>query len=353
MTRPTLRRLRRLLPLLLLPGLALAAGLARRGDAAAPAGGSPTLDAVRHRGVLVCGVTTGVAGFSLPDSKGVWRGLDVDTCRAVAAAALGDADKVRYVATTTENRFTALQSGEVDMLARDTTWTLKREAAEGLEFAGINYYDGTGFLVKKSLGVTSAKQLDGATVCVEPGTSTELALADYFRRNHMRFKPVEIADYGTIQQAFLAGRCDAYSTDSSGLASFRYRQGAKASDFVLLPELISREPLGPVVRKGDDRWFDLVRWSLFAMLTAEEDGVTSQNVDSFANTTNPEIRRLLGMEGDLGKALGVDNKWAYDIIKQVGNFQEVWDRDIAPLGVPRGINNLWSKGGLHYPPPML
>ena len=315
--------------------------------------GSPTMDAIRHRGTLKCGTDVDQAGFGAPDSKGVYRGLDADTCRAVAAALLGDANKVQFVPLTTENRFTALQSGEVDMLARETTWTLKREADLGLEFTGITYYDGTGFLVKKSAGVTDAKQLDGATVCVQPGTSTELADADFFRANHMKFTPVEIENLDEIQHAFMSGRCDAFSNDSSALAAFRYEQGAHAKELVLLPNLISKEPLGPAVRKGDDKWFDLVRWTLFAMLTAEENGVTSKNIDSFANTTNPDIRRLLGQEGNLGKALGVDNKWAYNVIKQVGNFGEVWDRDITPLGVPRGINNLWTKGGLQYAPPML
>ncbi len=321
---------------------------------AAPAtgSGSATLDAVRTRGQLVCGIDGATAGFSLPDSKGVMQGIDVDGCRAIAAAALGDSSKVKFVPLTTQTRFTALQSGEVDVLVRETTWTLGREANLGLLFAGINFYDGTGFLVKTSAGVKSAKELGGATVCVQPGTSTELADADFFRQNNMKFTPVEIDNMPSIQQAFLSGRCDAFSNDSSALAGFRSTQGAKASDFTLLPELISKEPLGPLVRKGDDKWFDLVRWTFFAMTTAEEDGVTSKNVDGFASTTNPDIRRLLGMEGDLGKALGVDNKWAYNVVKQVGNYAEVWDRDIAPLGIPRGENNLWNKGGLMYPPPI-
>jgi general L-amino acid transport system substrate-binding protein len=216
----------------------------------------------------------------------------------------------------------------------------------------VNYYDGTGFLVKGTSGVKSAKEMDGATICVQPGTSTELAISDYFRLNNLKFSPILIQDLSEIQGAFLSGRCDAYSTDASALATFRFSQGPKAQDLVLLPEIISKEPLGVMVRKGDDKWFDLVRWTFIAMITAEEKGITSQNVDTFANATDPDIRRLLGLEGDMGKALGLDNKWAYNVIKQVGNFGEVWDRNITPMGVKRGINNLWTKGGLQYAPPI-
>jgi general L-amino acid transport system substrate-binding protein len=322
------------------------------GPAHAQSTGSATLDAVRKRGMVLCGIAGDVAGFSLPDSQGRMRGIDADGCRAVAASALGDAEKVKFVPTTTQNRFTALQSGEIDLLIRETTWTLGREGNLGLLFAGINWYDGTGFLVKKSSGVKSAKDLDGATVCVQPGTSTELAIADYFRQNKLKFSPILIQDLSEIQNAFLSGRCDTYSTDSSALATFRFTQGAHADDFVLLPEIISKEPLGAMVRKGDDKWYDLVRWSQFAMVSAEELGVTSKNVDDMLKSDLPDIRRLLGVEGDLGKALGVDNKWAYNIIKQVGNFGEMWDRDVTPLGVPRGINALWTKGGLQYSPPI-
>ena len=321
-------------------------------SAHAQSSGSATLDAIKARGLLVCGVSTGVAGFSLADSQGVIKGIDADGCRTVAAAVLGDASKVRFVPTTTINRFTALQSGEIDVLIRETTWTLGREASLGLEFAGVNYYDGTGFLVKTAANVKSVKELDGATVCVQPGTSTELAINDYFRNNNIKFTPVEIQDQNEIQAAFLSGRCDAYSTDSSALAGFRFQQGAKATDLTLLPQIISKEPLGPMVRKGDDKWFDVVKWTQYATLTAEEDGVTSKNVDTFMTSTNPEIRRLLGIEGDMGKALGIDNKWAYNAIKQVGNFGEIWDRNITVMGVPRGINNLWNKGGLQYAPPI-
>jgi general L-amino acid transport system substrate-binding protein len=320
--------------------------------ASAQGSGSATLDAVKARGQMLCGMAGTVPGFSLPDSQGVMKGLDADSCRAVGAATLGDAAKTKFVVTTTQNRFTALQSGEVDMLSRSTTWTLGREGNLGLLFAWVNYYDGTGFLVKTASGVKSAKELDGATVCVQPGTSTELAINDYFRVSKMKFTPILIADLAEIQNAFLSGRCDAYSTDASSLATFRFSQGPKAGELVLLPDIISKEPLGVMVRKGDDKWFDIVRWTFIAMLAAEEKGITQANVDTFMNSTDPETRRLLGLEGDMGKALGLDNKWAYNVIKAVGNFGEVWDRNITPMGVPRGINNLWTKGGLQYPPPI-
>lgn len=314
--------------------------------------GSATLDAAKARGQVLCGMSGLVPGFSLPDSQGVMRGLDADSCRAVTAAALGDAAKVKFVPTTTQNRFTALQSGEVDVLSRSTTWTLTREGGLGLEFAWVNYYDGTGFLVKTASGVKSAKELDGATICVQPGTSTELAISDYFRLHNMKFTPILIADLPGIQEAFLSGRCDAYSTDASQLATFRFSQGPKAADLLLLPDIISKEPLGVMVRKGDDKWFDLVRWTFAAMITAEEKGITSENIDTFMDSKDPDIRRLLGLEGDMGKQLGLDPKWAYNVIKQVGNFGEVWDRNITPMGVPRGINNIWTKGGLQYAPPI-
>jgi len=331
-------------------GVVMAMGWAA--PAAAQGSGSVTLDKARERGQVLCGTSGQVPGFSLPDSQGVMKGLDADTCRAIAAAALGDANKVKYVPTTTQNRFTALQSGEVDMLARSTTWTLQREGNLGLMFAWVNYYDGTGFLVKKSAGVASAKQMDGATICVQPGTSTELAIADFYRVNKMKFTPILIQDLSEIQGAFLSGRCDAYSTDASALATFRFSQGPKAADLVLLPDIISKEPLGVMVRKGDDKWFDVARWTFIAMITAEEKGITSANIDSHMTSTDPDTRRLLGLEGELGKALGLDAKWAYNVIKQVGNFGEMWDRSITPMGVPRGINSLWTNGGLQYAPPM-
>ena len=334
----------------ILAALLLTAGFATA--AHAQGSGSPTLDAVKARGQLICGTSADTAGFSLPDSKGVMQGIDADGCRAIAAAVFGDASKVKFAPLTTQNRFTALQSGEVDILVRETTWTLGREASLGFKFAPTYFYDGTGFLVKKAAGVKTVKELDGATICVQPGTSTELAIADYFRANNLKFAPVEIEQLQQIQQAFLSGRCDAYSTDSSALAGFRYTQGDHANDFVLLSEIISKEPLAPAVRKGDDKWLDIVEWVQYAQMTAEEDGVSSKNVDTFATSTNPDIRRLLGMDGELGKALGLDNKWAYNVVKLVGNTAEVWDRNITPLGVPRGINALWNKGGLLYAPPM-
>jgi general L-amino acid transport system substrate-binding protein len=330
--------------------LSLGAGLVR--PAAAEGSGSATLDAVKGRGQVLCGTAGTVPGFSLPDSQGVMKGLDADTCRAVTVAALGEVSTVKFVPTTTQNRFTALQSGEVDMLSRSTTWTLGREGNLGLEFAWVNYYDGTGFLVKKSAGVKAATELDGATICVQPGTSTELAINDFYRLNKMKFTPILIAGQNEIEGAFISGRCDAYSTDASALATFRFSQGPKADDLTLLPDIISKEPLGVMVRKGDDKWFDLVRWTFIAMISAEEKGISSKNIDTFMTSTDPDIRRLLGLEGDMGKALGLDNKWAYNVVKQVGNFGEMWDRSITPMGVPRGINNIWSKGGLQYAPPI-
>jgi general L-amino acid transport system substrate-binding protein len=332
-------------------GLALI-GIAFSAFAAVAQPAADTIAAVRARGQLSCGISINSVGFALPDARGNYAGLDVDACRAVAAAVLGDASKVRFVPTTTQVRFTALQSGEIDLLVRNTTWSLGREAQLGLAFASINFYDGQGFMVKQSLGVTSAKQLDGATVCVQPGTTTELNLADYFRTNKMRMTPVVIEQPEEIRQAFISGRCDAYTNDASSLASFRASQGKDGEQYVLLPEIISKEPLGAVVRKGDWRWFDVVRWSHFAMVTAEELGITSKNIDSFMASTNPDVQRLLGKSGDFGRAMGVDNDWAVRIIRQVGNFEESWERNITPMGVPRGINSLWTKGGLQYAPPI-
>ncbi len=312
---------------------------------------SPTLDAIRARGALNCSIAPSAPGFSSVDSQGNWRGLDVDYCRAVAAVIFGDPSKVRFVPSTTVQRFPMLQSGEADLLVRNTTWTLAREASLGLLFAGINFYDGQGFMVKKASGVTSARQLNGATVCVQPGTTTELNLADYFRANNMRMTPVVIENVEEIRAAFNGGRCDAYTNDASSLAGFRSSQ-SNPEEYLLLPEIISKEPLGPVIRKGDARFFDIVRWTHFALLTAEELGITQANVDSFANSTVPDVQRFMGKSGDLGKMLGLDNDWAVKLIKGVGNFSEMWERNITPLGVPRGINNLWTKGGLQYAPPI-
>ncbi|MBB5688770.1 amino acid ABC transporter substrate-binding protein [Roseomonas alkaliterrae] len=336
-----------------LAGLAVAGALAWAGQAQAQQAPADTVAAIRARGQLICGVSVNAPGFALPDSRGEFRGLDVDTCRAVAAAILGDATRVRFVPNTAVQRFPMLQSGEVDMLARNTTWTLARESQLGLAFAGINFYDGQGFMVRRSSGVTSARQLDGATVCVQPGTTTELNLADYFRTNRMRFTPVVIESVEEIRAAFVAGRCDAYTNDISSLASFRATRTNDAAEFVLLPEVISKEPLGPVVRKGDWRFFDIVRWSLFAQIAAEELGVTSANVEEMARTsTNPDVQRLLGRTAELGRSMGVDNDWALRIIRQVGNYGEMYERNITPIGIPRGVNNLWTNGGLHYAPPI-
>ncbi|PZW40016.1 amino acid ABC transporter substrate-binding protein (PAAT family) [Humitalea rosea] len=310
------------------------------------------MGAIRGRGMLICGVSPSTAGFALPDSQGVWRGLDVDICRAIASALLGDASRVRNVPTSVQQRFTALQSGEVDVLARNTTWTLGREASLGLAFAGISFYDGTGFMVKAASGVTSSRGLDGATVCVSPGSTTELGVADYFRQTGMRFSPLLIEDIEAMRGAFIAGRCDAYATDVSSLAAFRYAQGANGTAWRILPEVISKEPLGPAIRKGDWKFFDLVRWTLYALLTAEELGVTSQNIDQMMDSTVPEVQRLLGRTGGLGTALGVDDAWAARMIRQVGNYAEMWERNIVPIGIERGPNRLWSQGGLHYAPPM-
>ena len=316
------------------------------------AGAQSTLDAVRARGFVQCGVNTGLAGFSQPDSKGVWRGIDVDVCRAIAAAVFGDAGKVRYTPATTQQRFTALQSGEVDVLSRNTTWTLSRDTSLGLNFAGINFYDGQGFMVPKKLNVKSAKELNGATVCVLPGTTTELNLADYFRANRMTFKPVVIEKLEELQNAYFSGRCDVFTTDVSGLVSTRGSRAPNPADHVILPEVISKEPLGPLVRHGDDRWFDVVKWSLFAMIEAEEMGLTSKNIDQALSSKDPSVQRFVGASGDLGRMLGLDNRWAFNIVKQVGNYGESFDANLKPLGFERGLNALWKNGGLMYAPPI-
>jgi general L-amino acid transport system substrate-binding protein len=311
-----------------------------------------TLDAVKARGFVQCGANTGLAGFSQPDAQGVWRGLDVDMCRAIAAAMFGDATKVRYTPLTAAQRFTALQSGEVDVLARNTTWTLTRDTSLGLEFVGVNFFDGQGFMVRRSANLKSAKELDGATVCVQTGTTTELNLADYFRANRLRLTPVVIEKIEEVTAAYLSGRCDAYTTDISGLASIRSTFGANQRDHVILPDVISKEPLGPAVRHGDNRWADVVKWALIAMLEGEELGLTAANIDSQLTSTNPSIQRFVGATGGLGEMLGLTNRWAYNIVKQVGNYAESYERNITPLGIERGVNNLWNKGGLMYPMPI-
>lgn len=310
-----------------------------------------TLAAVKARGQLACGVATAGVGLSIPDSKGVWRGVDADYCRAFAAAILGDPGKVRFVATTTQQRFTALQSGEVDVLARATTWTFTRDAAVGLVFAGVNLYDGQGFLVKNSLGVQSAKELDGATVCVLPGTTSEQNLQDWFRTNGITFTPVVIEDANTIHQTFESGRCDVLSNDMTDLTGYRSSLGSRQGDYKLLPETISKEPLGPLVRQGDWGWLSIIKWVHFALVDAEDLGVTAANLEQSRQSRNPEIRRLLGVEGEFGKTLGLDPGWAAHAIAAVGNYGEIWDRNQAPLGVQRGLNRLWRNGGLQYAPP--
>lgn len=333
----------------------LAAALCAFGLATQVSAQTPPVDtvgAIRARGALLCGVTPNTIGFASPDSRGVWRGLDADYCRAVAVTLFGDAEKVRFVPTTAQNRFTALQSGEVDLLVRATTWTLSREAQLGFLFAGVNYYDGNGFMVPRRLNLRSARELDGASVCLQPGSTTELNVADYFRSNNMRLNPVLFENLEELRSAFAAGRCDSYASDTSTLAAFRAGLGDRGAEFVLLPEIFSKEPLGPVVRKGDFRFFDIVRWTHFALLTAEELGISQANIDSFANSTNPDVLRFLGRTGDLGRMMGVENDFAVRIVRSVGNFGELWDRSVTPLGTPRGINNLWTRGGLMYAPPM-
>jgi general L-amino acid transport system substrate-binding protein len=311
-----------------------------------------TLATIRARGQLICSHAPSTVGFSLPDSQGVWRGIDVDYCRAIAAAVLGDGNRIRVVPSSTQQRFTMLQSGEIDVLIRSTTWTLAREASLGFVFAGINVYDGQGFMVHRDSGVTSARALDGATVCVQPGTTTELNMADFFRTHRLRYTPVVIESIEEIRNAFISRRCDAYTNDASSLASFAASQGANANRYLLLPEIISKEPLGPVVRKGDWRFFDAVRWTHFALVTAEEFGITQANVDSFLTSNNPDIQRFVGRTGDLGRMMGLENDWAVKVVRAVGNFGEVWERNMTPIGFPRGINNLWTNGGLQYAPPM-
>ncbi len=323
--------------------------------AAGPALAGPTFDAVKKKGFVQCGVNGGgLPGFASVDDKGNWSGLDIDVCKAVAAAVFGDANKVKYTPLTAKERFTALQSGEIDMLSRNTTWTLTRDTALGLDFVGVNYYDGQGFMVHKSLGVKSALELDGASVCVQTGTTTELNLADFFRANNMSYEPVVFETNDELIAAFQAGRCDVFTTDQSGLYSSRTKF-EHPDDFVVLPEVISKEPLGPVVRHGDNEWGDVVRWSFYAMVEAEEYGVTSKNVDELkATSTNPTIRRMLGVEGEFGKALGLPNDWAYQIIKQIGNYGESFERNLGentPLKIKRGLNDLWKRGGLQYSMP--
>ncbi len=318
------------------------------------ASAADTLAAVKERGFVQCGVTTGVPGYSNPDDKGNWKGMDVDVCRGIAAATLGDASKVKYIPLNAKERFTALQSGEIDVLSRVTTWTLTRDSSLGLNFAGVTYYDGQGFLINKNLGVKSALELDGASMCIQSGTTTELNAADYFRENKMQFEPVVFDTADQTVKGFEAGRCDVLTSDQSQLYALRIKL-SNPNSAMILPEIISKEPLGPVVRQGDDAWFNVVKWSLFAMINAEELGLTSKNIDGMKNSKNPNIARFVGAEGIKGTGLSLSDNWAYNIVKQVGNYGEAFDRNLgknSPLKIERGLNALWNKGGLQYAPPI-
>lgn len=341
---------------MMLRSLASAAfgGLLAVSLAAGSAAAAPTLDAIKQRGLLQCGVTSGVTGFSFPDDKGAWKGLDADYCRALAAAIFGDASKVKFVPLTSKDRFTALQSGDVDVLHRVTTWTMSRDTANGFNFAGINFFDGQGFLVAKKLGVKSATELGGASVCVQQGTTTELNVADYFRLQGQKYEPVAFATSNETIKAFDAGRCDVFSMDVSAIYSERLKL-SRPDDYVVLPEIISKEPFAAVVRQGDDQWYDIVKWVHFALLNAEELGITQANVADKTQSPNPEIKRLLGQEGKFGEAIGLGNDWVVQIVKAVGNYGEIYERNVGKdsvLNIPRGVNALWNKGGLHYAPPV-
>jgi len=320
-----------------------------------PARAGATVDAIKARGVVTCGVNTGVAGFSLPDAKGAWAGLDIDLCRGFAAALFGDATKTKYVPMTAQQRFTALQSGEIDVLARNTTITLVRDASLGLLQAGINFYDGQGFMVKKDLNVKSLKELNGATICAAQGTTHELNMADYFRANKLTYKPVVIENQDQMYEAYFAGRCDGMTQDSSALAAVLASKPQIAGAYMILPERISKEPLGPMVRQDDLQWFAIVKWTLAAMIQGEESGITQANADEMLKTEDPGIKRLLGVTEGNGKSLGLDEKWAYNILKQVGNYGESFERNVgkaSALKLERGINDLWTRGGLMYALPL-
>jgi len=330
--------------------LAVAAALAMIASAAS----AQTLNTVKQRGTLICGVGQGLPGFSSPDDKGNWTGLDVDLCRAIAAAIFNDATKVKFTPLSAKDRFTALQSGEIDVLSRNSTWTLSRDTSLGLNFTGVNYYDGQGFMVRKALKVNSALELNGASVCTQTGTTTELNLADYFRANKMKYEVIAFATADETVKAYDSGRCDVFTTDASGLFAERMRF-AQPNDHIVLPEIISKEPLGPSVRHGDDQWFDIVKWTHYAMVSAEELGVSKATVDEAMKSTNPDVKRLLGSEGNYGEQLGLTKDWAYRIIKLVGNYGEVFEKNVgqgSPLKIARGVNALWTKGGLQYAPPI-
>jgi general L-amino acid transport system substrate-binding protein len=330
----------------------LAASALLAGMAAAQ--GTSTLETVKARGELICGTNTALTGFAAPDANGVYQGFDVAVCQAIAAAVLGDPSKVKYVPTTGETRFTALASGEVDVLARNSTWTYSRDTDLKFDFVAVNYYDGQGFMVKKDLGVSSAKELDGATVCIQTGTTTELNLADFFKANNMTYTPVTIMDDAEGQRQYLAGACDTYTTDASGLAASRATM-ADAENHIILPEIISKEPLGPLVRHGDNNWGDVVRWTYYALVAAEEKGITKANMEEVAaSTQDPEVKRLLGLEGEIGAMMGLDKDWAKRAIAANGNYGEIFEANIGsatPIGLARGLNALWTQGGLQYAPP--
>jgi len=336
--------------------LAVAGLLAAATLAAAPAHAGRTLDDIRKRGQVVCGVNTGLAGFSAADSQGNWSGLDVDICRAIAAAVLGDGNRVRWVPLNAQQRFTALQSGEIDVLSRNSTWTLTRDASLGLHFTAVTYYDGQGFMVPVKSKIRSAKQLKGATVCVQSGTTTEKNLTDFSRANKLNIRPVVFEKLEAATGAYFAGRCQAYTTDASGLASTRNREARNPADHLILPELISKEPLAPVVRRGDDEWFAIVKWVIFGLIEAEEYGITQANVDQlFAESQDPVVQRILGKTEDTGKLLGLERNWMVNAIKATGNYGEIFERNVGPktpLNLPRGNNNLWNRGGLMYAPPV-
>jgi general L-amino acid transport system substrate-binding protein len=320
-----------------------------------PALAGPTLDKVKQAGTVTCGVPTGIAGYAQPDAQGVYSGFDVDICKALSSAIFGDPSKVKYVPLTAQQRFTALQSGEVDVLSNNTTWTLTRDTDLGLDFGPVVFYDGQGFLVPKKLGVKSAKELNSATVCVQPGTTTELNLADYFRSNKMEYKPVVIEKLDEATAAFFGGRCDVFTGDSSALAAIRVGRASNPDDYMILPERISKEPLAPVVRQGDEQWHDIVDWTVYALIQAEESGITQANVDDMLKSDDPGIKRMLGVTPGMGKALGLEENWAYNEIKKVGNYGEIFDRNIglsSPLKLERGYNNIWTKGGLLYAMPI-
>jgi len=335
----------------LVAALVLVAADARAQQPAPTAGQQSTLDAVRARGLVRCSASPGIAGFSQADAQGRWAGLDIDLCRAVAAAVLGDASKIQVVSTTAAQRFTALQSGEVDFLARNSSWNLTRDVSLGVHFLAVNFYDGQAFLVPRRLNLHSVRDLNGATICTAAGTTTEVSTAAYFRANNLSFTPVIIENVEGAIAAYLAGRCDAFTGDLSGLAGIRRTRAANPDEHVILPEVISKEPFGIAVRQGDGRWGDVVRWSFYAMLEAEELRLTAANIDEALNSPDPAVQRFVGNSGNLGQLLGLDRRWAHAIVKQVGNYSESFARNLAPLGIDRGLNRLWRDGGLMYAPP--